>query len=570
MNKTSDKKLSREEIAAIEVGVTEIDSKTAWMMIVLFLSIIFSVPLLQLILDIKNPDQSPQVFEVKRLLPTAKEISSINSFSSGSKVNNRILREINSFEKDLENNSILQKTLLAPAQEFLSGVLKAGNEKAYCGRNGWLFYRPGIDHLTQKGFLDPHVLKSRAKSGGEWEEAIQPDPVEAIVHFKNQLSKRGIELILMPVPIKPSVHPEQFSARFNGNIKILRNASFNQFLDRLKEENIWVFDTAPVMESLKESQRTPLYLETDTHWAPFTMEKIASELATYIKKSEINFVTKYEKKLNRKEISVSNLGDIATMLKLSSTQRVYSKQAVTVKSVAFADGRTWESDEQSEILFLGDSFSNIFSLEGMNWGKAAGFVEQLSFELNSPIDKLAINDNGAHASRGLLAQELMRGNDRLAGKKIVIWEFAERELSVGNWKIIEMTLNLKAQEKRKLKAPVVNSNLMVEAVIGEITKAPVPGQVPYKDALNSFSLNNIKVISGELKDEEVLIYSWVMRNNKLMPVAKFKKGQKIKIELVSWSKVQKKYGGYNRREVDDPMLMMLEVFWAEKITLIKE
>ncbi|PCJ51460.1 MAG: hypothetical protein COA79_26210 [Planctomycetota bacterium] len=570
MSQESNKKLSREEIAAIEVGVTEIDPKTAWTMIVLFLVIIFSVPLLQLILDIKNPDQSPQVFEIKKLLPTSKEISSIKGFASGSTVNNRILREINSFEEDLENNSILQKTLLAPAQEFLSGVLKAGNEKAYCGKNGWLFYRPGIDHLTQKGFLDPKVMKSRAKSGGEWEETIQPDPVKAILHFKNQLSKRGIELILMPVPIKPSVHPEKFSSRFEGKTKILRNPSFEKFLNLLKRDGVKVFDTASAMEAIKKSQIAPLYLETDTHWNSNTMEKIALELSNYIKKLGVNLDKKFQEKLSRKEVSVSNLGDIATMLKLSEDQNIYSNQEIKVKSVSFSDGRPWESDDQSEILFLGDSFSNIFSLEGMNWGKAAGFVEQLSYELNRPVDKLSINDNGANASRGLLAQELMRGYDRLKGKKIVIWEFAERELSIGNWKLIEMILNLKAYEKRKLNTPKATGNLIIEAVIGEITKAPVPGQVPYKDALNSFSLNTIKVVTGDLKDQEILIYSWVMRENKLMPVAKFKKGQKIKVELIPWSKVQKKYGAYNRREVDDPMLMMLEVFWAEKLNLIKE
>jgi alginate O-acetyltransferase complex protein AlgJ len=32
------------------------------------------------------------------------------------------------------------------------------------------------------------------------------------------------------------------------------------------------------------------------------------------------------------------------------------------------------------------------------------------------------------------SEELTTGEDRLAGKKVVIWEFAARELAVGNWK----------------------------------------------------------------------------------------------------------------------------------------
>ena len=31
--------------------------------------------------------------------------------------------------------------------------LKGGNEDAYCGRDGWLFYRRDIDSLTGRGFL---------------------------------------------------------------------------------------------------------------------------------------------------------------------------------------------------------------------------------------------------------------------------------------------------------------------------------------------------------------------------------------------------------------------------------
>jgi alginate O-acetyltransferase complex protein AlgJ len=36
-----------------------------------------------------------------------------------------------------------------------------------------------------------------------------------------------------------------------------------------------------------------------------------------------------------------------------------------------------------------------------------------------------------------LADAIRAGEDRLAGKKAVIWEFASRELSVGDWKPID-------------------------------------------------------------------------------------------------------------------------------------
>jgi alginate O-acetyltransferase complex protein AlgJ len=50
---------------------------------------------------------------------------------------------------------------------------------------------------------------------------------------------------------------------------------------------------------------------------------------------------------------------------------------------------------------------------------------------------IAQNDSGAFATRQALARELAAGVDRLAKKRAVIWEFASRELSVGDWKPID-------------------------------------------------------------------------------------------------------------------------------------
>jgi alginate O-acetyltransferase complex protein AlgJ len=58
-------------------------------------------------------------------------------------------------------------------------------------------------------------------------------------------------------------------------------------------------------------------------------------------------------------------------------------------------------------------------------------------ELQRPLDVIAQNDSGAFATRTALALELEGGKARLAKKKLVVWEFASRELAVGNWKRID-------------------------------------------------------------------------------------------------------------------------------------
>jgi alginate O-acetyltransferase complex protein AlgJ len=122
------------------------------------------------------------------------------------------------------------------------------------------------------------------------------------------------------------------------------------------------------------------------------------------------------------------------MLKLPEEQQLFQPQQVMVKQVQDASGNPWEPDAAADVLLLGDSFTNIFSLEGMGWGNAAGLGPHLALALGRPVDVIAQNDSGAFATRQALVRELQGGQDRLAGKRVVIWEFASRELSVGDWK----------------------------------------------------------------------------------------------------------------------------------------
>ena len=81
-----------------------------------------------------------------------------------------------------------------------------------------------------------------------------------------------------------------------------------------------------------------------------------------------------------------------------------------MRRILTADGRPWRPDPTADVLLLGDSFTNIFSLEAMGWGTAAGLAEQLSFVLGRPVDRLVQNANGAFATREALARELARMN----------------------------------------------------------------------------------------------------------------------------------------------------------------
>ena len=346
-------------------------------------------------------------------------------------------------------------------QWFLSTKLGAGNEQVYLGRDRWLFYRPDVDYVTGPPFLDPKIMTHRSHATG-----VQPDPVKAIVDFRDQLAAQGIDLIAVPVPMKPGVEGDILAVRPPSN-DVLQNASFAEFKARLEKAGVRVFDAGTLLPKRKTAVgNTPLYLGTDTHWRPETMEFVAENLAAFVQTMPRSATVQVN---NR---PVSGVGDIARMLRLPESN-VFPAETVTIHEVAIAN-TPWHPSKDASILLLGDSFSNIFSLGALGWGESAGFAEHLSRALGGvPLDCILRNSDGAFATREILSRELARGRDRLAGKKLVIWEFAARELAFGDWKMLEMKLGQPVPAK--FFVPKSGESVTASGTVEAISTVPRPG-----------------------------------------------------------------------------------------------
>ena len=346
-------------------------------------------------------------------------------------VNRHLARRIKLYENALDDGAVLALSLRSPVQALLTSI-GVGNEKAYVGRDGWLFFAPGVRSITGPGFLDPDQLQRRARSGDGFSTPPQPDPRKAILHFRDQLAERGIELVVMPTPVKPTIHPEFLAGRLGGMSQPVRNRSFDAFLSGLQDAGIRVYDPAPLLMQRKSTG--PQYLATDTHWRPDAVAAVAQDLAAAIDDLPQVDLPPWR----RTSASFTQRGDIARMLDLPAWQQRISAETTTVMEVHAANGPGGSLDNTADVLLLGDSFSNIYSFEGMGWGAHAGLAEQLAFALNRPVDRLSRNDAGAHASRQRLVDALKRDPTRLDGKRLVIWQFAERELAIGDWKLLNL------------------------------------------------------------------------------------------------------------------------------------
>ncbi len=561
----------REETARREAGHTRIHPTLSRIMIALFLIVILTVPAVQHIADFRSfaagerRSPLPQAWDVFSLLPTAMKASG----ASGSSwieniftVNRHLLKEMKKYEETLDDRSAIGKWLRPRIQYVLTAWLGAGNEKAYCGRKPWLFYRPGVDYLAGPPFLDPVQLRKRGTEGDEWAAPTEPDPRVAILHLQEQLSRRGIALIVMPTPIKAMIQPEKLSGRYDRRTEALQNPSYNRFREEMAHAGILVFDAAPaMMEWKRESGRDP-YLATDTHWRPEAMEKAAAGLKEFIDR-HVRLAPLPAAGYRAESNEITHLGDLAVMLGLPGNQQVFPSEKATIRKISGAGGEPWQAQQTADVLVLGDSFSNIYSLGAMGWGEGAGFIEQLSYAMQRPLDRITRNDNGSHATREFLAGEMARGRDRLAGKRLVIYQFAIRELAVGNWKRIDLKTGTPEPVNYLTLPPGVER--IVHGRIRAVSSVPRPGTVAYKDHVMAIHLTDLTSDGRPLTETDAMVYMRSMTDNVLTAAAQYRPGETVALRLTAWADVAGRYEGINRSELDDDALQLVEPCWGEAI-----
>lgn len=559
---------SREDQAKREAGQTDFSRGVRLFLLAVFLLVVCGVPAIDQTLDWLRRRASgetlprPQVFDLIDAVPSRGEavetLKRDGAFRAGYLMNAKLLKGMVAYQDALEDESRVAQWLLPSMQSLLIGRLGAGNEQAYCGRDHWLFYRPEIDYLIGPGFLEPKVLAARARRGDEWKPAPQPDPIKAILEFHDALAARGIALVLLPAPGKAMVYPEKFSNRYDG-ARALENPSFAAFKAAVDEKGVLVCETAPALLELKRGG-TQSFLACDTHWSPQGAEEAARVLAALLRANDL-LPDRAPIAYARSEAAIENLGDIANMLNLPEGQTFYPPEHVTLRQVRTPDGEWWRPSEDADILFLGDSYANIYSLAGMGWGQSAGIIEHLSAELGRPIDTILMNDNGAYATRRQLSRELAGGNDRLAGKKVVVYEFAARELAVGDWRTgLPMEVGMSS---RGAAAAVQRAGTRATATIAAMTLPPKPGTVPYKDCIVSLHLTGLSGQDGATLPSEAVVFVWGMRDNVWTPATALEPGQTLDIALTQWETVEPEFGKFNRVELDDERALTLPLYWGE-------
>ncbi|MFC1610768.1 hypothetical protein ACFL6C_07410 [Myxococcota bacterium] len=387
---------------------------------VIFVAFVFGVPMTQGALDIVVDEMPPQVLDLFDLPPASEELSLFGKAVQKLKdiMDGERLRQ---FEKALEDNSYFEEQGRYGYQ--VASVLSTGalGEKAIRGDQGWFFYTPGVKYLAE-----PHYESPRSASFG------QQDPIDTIVDFSNQLKERGIDLLVVPVPGKASIYPDRLTTSMEPSPEVYANTLVLR--EKLEERSIPVFDLHRVLaETRATDSDRQLYMKTDTHWTGEGVRIAARALAAAIREGGWAGERSLAPPYHRERVDVVRRGDVIEMTKIPGRKTLFADEMVQVFQVRDAAGEPYQDDPQSTILWLGDSFSRVFQTDEPG---SAGIIANVAYELGMPLASI-VNDGGAST---LVREQLAKQYELLEGKRLVVWEFIERDIRFGRkgWEKVEI------------------------------------------------------------------------------------------------------------------------------------
>lgn len=355
-------------------------------------------------------------------------------------------RYIRPYEKKIENNSVYAQSM-RPFMNLLRYYLFNDlGEKGVYGKNGYFFYRPDVQYTYK-----PYINESR-NYANKFSNVVDPEllkenefPIKKIVEFRDQLNKRGIDLLVTIIPGKPSIYTDKLSFIDTKNYI----SPSIQFIKELRSEGVEVVDLfAPFVKEKENDSITgeSLYLQKDTHWKVRGAWCAATEIAKRVK--QYNWYTDGTNEYVIDTVEAERDGDIAHMSTLPNIQineltckfpsektRCFQVSSVLKDSSGNIVEKKLYKDEykNSKILLLGDSFSRIYQTDEP---RAAGWISHIAYMLKQPLATI-VNDGGAST---IVREVLARKNYLLQGKKLVIWEFVERDIRYGEngWKSVSL------------------------------------------------------------------------------------------------------------------------------------
>ena len=303
------------------------------------------------------------------------------------------------------------------------------------GREGWLFFAPELRHISVGRFWgDRAVDVSRAR------RPDSADPLPAILDFKQQLDEMSVELLVVPVPAKSLIYPDQIAESLEVPLPVQRmDAAHQSFYSALREHGVEVLDLTQAFLDGRLRGEGPLYCRQDTHWSGVGCVVAAQLIAAVVRRQP--WYQKPAAPTFAAHWYTSTIdGDLSRDLPVPPVARE-ELQLRRVEAAGDSDRSSGvRSDPESPIVLLGDSHNLVFQAGGDMHATGSGLADQLAFELGVPVDLVAVRGSAATPARVNLLRRAQGDPGYWSSKRLVIWCFSAREFTEGDgWSLVPIT-----------------------------------------------------------------------------------------------------------------------------------
>ncbi len=428
---------------------------------------------------------------------------------------------LRAYEEALEQRSWLVRQARRHWAPAVDRVLRRGGGRVLPGRRNWLFYRDAVRYVAAPPFDSPRARRLLGLPAGDG-----PGPLAAIRGFHRQLTERGIELLVVPVPVKATLHPERLWPSAPAGA-LPNNPAFAGFLRALEEAGVSVVD--PTAELLRLKQRgAPAFLPRDTHWTPEGMRFTAGAVVRRIEQLGLLAELAEERRaFDHRRVRFSGDGDLVKMLPYGPAGGLFRPLQLTLDQViATRRHRSPTGGAEAPVLLLGDSLTGAFSDEDLGLGRRGGFAEHLADLLRLPVDVIAMPGGGASRARQTLALR----PEGLAGKRLVIWQLTQRDLLFARdgWHLVELPAAgaPRSEQRPEPRRGAVTSRAELVAA------TPVPRSFDYAECLIVLRYRQLEgdVPTGE--DGDFFALHWGWRDWRRAPAAGWQPGEEKRLQLV--------------------------------------
>jgi hypothetical protein len=251
--------------------------------------------------------------------------------------------------------------------------------------------------------------------------------------------------------------------RAEGQVNEFRSPT-EELLPALRRHGVETIDLFTLFRDARRvesgSPPEPLYLAQDTHWTPAGARLAAGAVAARLRK--LGYAPEGSRKYMVREVSVQRYGDVLQMIQTPGLEDYFLGQTVRCRQIVdtiigpmvprpgsreggFMNAHLKDTPWEPSVLLLGDSFSRIYqTAEPQSLGRvvapaaepanskrllpgSAGLPSLLAEALGAPVDYI-LADGGAATD---VRRKLSVYGEILENKKVVIWEFTERDVGLG-------------------------------------------------------------------------------------------------------------------------------------------